>query len=279
MLNENDSLLTIGLVKQLEDIQGLSENEDIKVIEDYTTSVRTNKVNLQYYLSPKIALQKKLKACARDIVNIQVKSRNNVVIQLNTAAYQLLIQKLIPFLLKQQNTKIEIAQSTDAAKNITQDTIKDFKNQNIQRRSKCSYTISCYRTTSNILINGPYIDNFLSNEMKTVIDILEQNKIQIQSTNSHLKRILSSAVTNNPAITINNTDSISGKQLTPEGKKMDDSTKETEENNNLCDPKEKEIANKTQSQNKENEIHTDELNLSENATSDSLSSCPQCKKG
>ena len=279
MLNENDSLLSIGLVKQLEDIQGLSENEDIKVIEDYTTSVRTNRVNLQYYLSPKIALQKKLKACARDIVNIQVKSRNNVVIQLNTAAYQLLIQKLIPFLLKQQNTKIEIAQSMDAAKNITQDTIKDFKNQNIQRRSKCSYTISCYRATSNILINGPYIDNFLSNEMKTVIDILEQNKIQIQSTNSHLKRILSSAVTNNPAITINNTDSISGKQLTPEGKKMDGSTKETEENNNLCDPKEKEIANKTQSQNKENEIHTDELNLSENATSDSLSSCPQCKKG
>ena len=255
MLNENDSLLGIGLVKQIEDIKGLSENEDIKVIEDYTTSVRTNRVNLQYYSSPKIEQQKKLKACARDIVNIQVKSRNNVVIQLNTAAYQLLIQTLIPFLLKQQNTKIEIAQSMDAAKNITQDTIKVFKNQNIQRRSKCSYTISCYGTTSNILINGPYIDNFLSNEMKTVIDILEQNKIQIQSIKSHLKRILSSTVTNNPAITINNTDNISGKQLTPDRKKMDDSTKETEEKKNFCDPKEKEIANTTQSQNKLNEVH------------------------
>ena len=91
--------------------------------------------------------------------------------------------------------------------------------------------------------------------MKTVIDILEQNKIQIQSIKSHLKRILSSTVTNNPAITINNTDSISGKQLTPDRKKMDDSTKETEEKNNFCDPKEKEIANTTQSQNKVNEIH------------------------
>ena len=278
MLNENDSLLSIGLVKQLEDIQGLSENEDIKVIEDYTTSVRTNRINLQYYLSPKIALQKKLKACDRDIVNIQVKSRNNVVIQLNTAAYQLLIQKLIPFLLKQQNTKIEIAQSTDAAKNITQDTIKDFKNQNIQRRSKCSYTISCYRTTSNILINGPYIDNFLSHEMKTVIDILEQNKIQVQSTNCHLKKIIFSTVTNDPATTINNTYSIKGKQLTPEGKKMNDSTKEREENNDFFDPKEKEIANKTQSQNKESKFHTDGSNLNENATSDYLSSCSQCKK-
>ena len=54
MLNEienNDSLSSIGLVKQIEDIQGLSENEDIKVIEDDTTSVTTNRINLQYYLS------------------------------------------------------------------------------------------------------------------------------------------------------------------------------------------------------------------------------------
>ena len=249
MLNKNNSLSGIGLVKQTEDIQGLSENEDIKVIEDFTTGVRTNRINLQYYLSPKIALPKKLKACDRDIdniqvksknnvviqlntaayqlliqklipfllkqpnniVNIQVKSKNNVIIQLNTAAYQLLIQKLVPFLLKQQNTKIEIAQSMDAAKNIPQDTIKVFKNQDIQRRSKCSYTINCYRTTSNILINGPYIENFLSNEMKTVIDILEQNKIQIQSINSHLQKIISNTVINNPATTINNTDSINGK--------------------------------------------------------------------
>ena len=65
--------------------------------------------------------------------------------------------------------------------------------------------------------------------MKTVIDILEQKKIQIQLIDSHLKKILSNMVTNNPVSTMNNTDSITGKHLTPEGKKMDDSTKETEE--------------------------------------------------
>ena len=135
----------------------------------------------------------------------------------------------MPFLWKQQNTKIEIPQSMDASKNMPQDTINVFKNQNTQRRSKRSYTINCYQTTSNILINGSYIDNFLSNEMKTVIDILEQKKIQIQLIDSHLKKILSNMVTNNPVSTMNNTDSITGKQLTPEGKKMDDSTKETEE--------------------------------------------------
>ena len=74
--------------------------------------------------------------------------------------------------------------------------------------------------------------------METVIDILEQNKIQIQSTNSHLKKILSNTVTNNPTTKINSTDSISEKQLTPEGKEMDNPAKETEENNNFLDFKE-----------------------------------------
>ena len=127
--------------------------------------------------------------------------------------------------------------SIDAAKNIPQDTIKIFKNQNSQRRSKHSYTINCYRTTSNILIN---FDRFLSNEMKTVIDILEQNKIQIQSTNSNLKKILSNTITNNPTTTTNDRDSISGKQLTPDKMKMDNPTKETEKIN-LLDPKDKKI--------------------------------------
>ena len=72
--------------------------------------------------------------------------------------------------------------------------------------------------------NGPNIDSFLSNEMKTVIDMLERNKIQIQSTNNHRKKILSNTTTNNPTTTnryINNTDSIREKQLILEGKDLE----------------------------------------------------------
>ena len=58
MWDENDSLTSIGLVnKQIENRQP-PENEDIKGIEDYTTSFRTSRINLQYYLSLKIALKK-----------------------------------------------------------------------------------------------------------------------------------------------------------------------------------------------------------------------------
>ena len=55
-MSENDSLTSIGLVnKQIEDTQP-PEKEDIKVTEDYTTSFRTRRINLQYYLNPKIVL-------------------------------------------------------------------------------------------------------------------------------------------------------------------------------------------------------------------------------
>ena len=119
----------------------------------------------------------------------------------NMSGYGTVVQKLMPVLLKQQDTKIEITQPMDAAKNITQDTIEVFKNQNIQRRSKWSYTINCYQTTSNILINSPYIDSSQSNKTKKVTYILEENKIQIQSANSYPKIILSNKITYNPSIT------------------------------------------------------------------------------
>ena len=82
----------------------------------------------------------------------------------NRLPTSLIESRLIPFLLKQQTIKIEITQSMDGGKNITQDALKVFENQIIQRRSKYYFTINCCRTTSNILINGPYIDSFLSYE-------------------------------------------------------------------------------------------------------------------
>ena len=142
--------------------------------------------------------------------------------------------------------------------------------------------ISFYRETSNILINGPYIDSFRSNDMNTVMDKLEKNKIQIKSTKTHLKEIISNAVTNNSTTAnkyINNAVSISWKHLTPKVKETYNPTKEKEGNSNLLYPEEKEMqANKNQSQNKEKRLYTNRLNLNENTTSNSSWSYSQCQK-
>ena len=66
--------------------------------------------------------------------------------------------------------------------------------------------MNCYRTTSNILINEPGVPKFMKNELKSIVKILEDNKIQINTQNIQLKSILSNINTDatvkqvNPAL-------------------------------------------------------------------------------
>ena len=59
--------------------------------------------NLDYYIDQKASLKKKLKACYREAVQIKVKPKNNLVMQLNTAAFQFLYKKCCLFLFKTNN--------------------------------------------------------------------------------------------------------------------------------------------------------------------------------
>ena len=96
---------------------------------------------------------------------------------------------MLPFLIQNQQLEIEMKQTLDAIQNIIQDTFKIYSKQS-NRRSKHDYTINCYRTTSNILINGPGVTKFMNNELKLIAKILEDNKIQINTQNIQLKSIL-----------------------------------------------------------------------------------------
>ena len=74
MSDKNNSLTNIGLAVPQAEHKHVAENEDVKtMVEDYTTSFRTNGINQQYYLNLETALSKNLEANDRDIVNIEVK--------------------------------------------------------------------------------------------------------------------------------------------------------------------------------------------------------------
>ena len=105
------------------------------------------------------------------------------------AAFQFIGQKMLPFLIQNEQLEIEMKQTLDAMQNIIQDTFKIYSKQS-NRSSKHDYTINCYRTTSNILINGPGVTKFMNNELKLIAKILEDNKIQINTQNIQLKSIL-----------------------------------------------------------------------------------------
>ena len=170
------------------DIQNRQDAIEAHIVDKYLVNNLNRKtINLDYYIDQKASLKKKLKACNK--VQTEVKPKNNLVIQLNTAAFQFIVQKMLPFLIQNEQLEIEMKQTLDAMQNIIQGTFKIYSKQS-NRRSKHDYTINCYRTTSNILINGPGVTKFMSNELKLIAKILEDNKIQINTQNIQLKSIL-----------------------------------------------------------------------------------------
>ena len=74
-------------------------------------------------------------------------------------------------------------QTLDTMQNITQDAFKIHIKQS-HRRSKHDCSINCYQTTSNILINGPGLPKFISNELKSIAKIIKDNKIQMNTQNN-----------------------------------------------------------------------------------------------
>ena len=66
-------------------------------------NLNRKKINLDYYIDQKASLKKKLKACNRETVQTELKPENNLVIQLNTAAFQFIVQKCCLFLFKTNN--------------------------------------------------------------------------------------------------------------------------------------------------------------------------------
>ena len=129
------------------DIQNRQNAVDAEIIDKYLINNSNCKnINLAYYIDQKASLKKKLEACNRETVQIEVKPKNNLVIQLNTAAFQFIVQKMLPFLIQNEQLETEMKQTLDAMQNITQDIFKIYSKQS-NSISKHDNTINCYRTT------------------------------------------------------------------------------------------------------------------------------------
>ena len=91
------------------DIQNKQAAIDAEIVDKYLiSSSNSKKINLAYYIDQKESLKKILKACNREIVQIEVKPKNNLVIQLNTAAFHFIGQTILPFLIRNEQLEIEM---------------------------------------------------------------------------------------------------------------------------------------------------------------------------
>ena len=66
------------------------------------------KINIDYYIDQKASLKKKLQTWNSETEQIEVIPKNNLVIQLNTAAFQFIVQKMLPFLIQNEQLEIEM---------------------------------------------------------------------------------------------------------------------------------------------------------------------------
>ena len=70
------------------DIQKRQDAIEADIVDKYLiNNLNRKKINLDYYIDQKASLKKKLKACNRETVQIEVKPKNKLVIHLNAAAF------------------------------------------------------------------------------------------------------------------------------------------------------------------------------------------------
>ena len=82
------------------DIQNRQDAIDAEIVDRYLiNNPNSRRINLTYYIDRKTSLKKKLKACNRKIVQLEFTPKKNLVIQLNTAAFQLIVRKMLLFLI------------------------------------------------------------------------------------------------------------------------------------------------------------------------------------
>ena len=186
------------------------------------------------------------------------------------AAFQFIGQKMLPFLIQNEQLEIEMKQTLDAMQNIIQDTFKIYSKQS-NRRSKHDYTINCYRTTSNILINGPGVTKFMNNELKLIAKILEDNKIQINTQNIQLKSILYNITADtsqeeSKSNTTTNTMNENKTCIEESGKNEQKQEQNTEAKTNQCNYQ------------NENENKNTSCEICNNEDHDKMIECSECKK-
>ena len=177
---------------------------------------------------------------------------------------------MLPFLIQNEQLEIEMKQTLDAMQNIIQDTFKIYSKQS-NRRSKHDYTINCYRTTSNILINGPGVTKFMNNELKLIAKILEDNKIQINTQNIQLKSILFNITADtsqeeSKSNTTTNTMDENKTCIEESGKNEQKQEQNTEAKTNQCNYQ------------NENENKNTSCEICNNEDHDKMIECRECKK-
>ena len=147
-----------------------------------------------YNLNRDKAIEKKLEACQRPLMETKIAAGNNIVIKLSTATYELFKKACKPFFDVNESYIAEITLNKDKTNLITEEVFRiknRLKNGSAGKSNK--YTFNLYHTTSTILANGREAKStFLDDHLPKIIRTIQCNKSMLDQLNKEIETALAS---------------------------------------------------------------------------------------
>ena len=174
------------------------------------TSIENDKpestmIKANYKLDKVKCLQQKLKACDRPLVSCAVKSGGNIVLELSSATFELVKSYVRPFYEASASTIArDKTVKVDTAGNVESEVLEVSDRTSSGRIGRHLYTINLYRTTSRILVNGPYHKRFLENDLTQMEEFIESNEAMVRENDARLAAEIATAmptIRNNQEVT------------------------------------------------------------------------------
>ena len=145
-----------------------------------TTNYRLNEVK---------ALHKKNNACSRDPYYIQ-EHTNNAVITLNTGTFEFFSNLLKQYLKSCSQYILKDSPMYDTGRRVVQDILKVYHHDNTTHL----YTINLYRTKCRALINGPYYEKFLSDDLIVIEKQITSASETIEEANNCMQKAIAECI-------------------------------------------------------------------------------------
>ena len=161
----------------------VSENTEESQEDSRRMITRTDRLSM----NDEAAVRKKIKTCNEEPLVVKLEKGNNLRIFFSTTTFEGVKQII-------ENTvskiiKIEYIRNEDQERRIYSESIRVRKKES--SRNQVIYTVNIYRTKSNLLINGPQMQKFISEVIPIVQLWALEDRPAIDVSDQKLKKVLS----------------------------------------------------------------------------------------
>ena len=169
------------------EIVSMTNNSSKREKDDISVESRIMTGTTRYRINEKVAIDKKIKACNNEPIQINMEKGHNLRVYCSTVAFEGvrgILEKIL-----ETNYTINQTQTKDRTGNIVSEVITAAQKES--RKNEAVFTINIYRPKNNFLINGPQIQKVLLELLPVVQSWTTEHTGDININDDKLKNVLS----------------------------------------------------------------------------------------